>query len=112
MRAEKRAEIDAFRVRYARLRDTQWNGNGAYDAWVAAPINNARLLPFGLYDEYQSAFARVFAEAGGCWPAFFERVRELAKRSVHDREAAMRRLQADSNANAGQLPRERCGGAP
>jgi predicted aminopeptidase len=30
------------------MRDNQWAGDKRYDAWINAPLNNARLLPFGL----------------------------------------------------------------
>ena len=112
MRTAKRAEIDAFRMRYAQLRDAQWNGNRSYDAWVAAPINNARLLPFGLYDTYQPAFARLFADAGRCWPAFFARVRALAARTPAERTAELQRLGDAPVAASGQLADERCARPP
>lgn len=85
----KRREIEAFRQRYAHWRHTQWRGDHRYDAWVAAPINNARLLPFGLYDRWTGAFAALFAEAGRQWPAFYAEVRVLAKASPGSRTRAL-----------------------
>ena len=95
-RAGKAAEIDAFRRRYVELRDREWNGGHGYDAWVAAPINNASLVPFGLYDRWVGAFAMLYAQGGG-WDAFHARVRELA-RLDHDRRE--RRLAALEDAGA------------
>lgn len=92
MRQAKQAEIAAFRERYARLRDAQWNGNPRYDVWVKAPINNAKLVPFGLYDRWAPAFERLFGEAGGAWPTFHARVRQLGALPKAEREAALARL--------------------
>lgn len=86
LRRRKRDEIDAFRERYAHLRDQEWNGDGAYDAFVAAPINNASLVPFGLYDRWVGAFAALFARAGSDWPAFHARVRDLGRLPAAQRE--------------------------
>lgn len=77
--AGKRREIEAFRTRYARWRDRDWPNDHHYDAWVAQPINNARLLPFGLYDQWTPAFAVLFKRAERSWPAFYASVRALAK---------------------------------
>jgi predicted aminopeptidase len=89
-RAAKQAEIEGFRERYKRLRDT-WGGDHRYDRWVEAPINNARLAPFGLYDRWVPAFARLFADSGPDWTVFYTRVRELARLNKNERD---RRLEA------------------
>ncbi|WVM90869.1 aminopeptidase [Halopseudomonas pachastrellae] len=39
-------------ARYASLRDSEWGGDKRFDHWFAADLNNARLLPFGLYDQW------------------------------------------------------------
>jgi len=96
-RAAKRNEIERFRERYREVRDRDWAGNAGYDRWVDAPINNARLLPFGLYDRWVPAFSRIFAEAGGDWTAFYEHVRALAKLEKAERE---RQLESLTNAPA------------
>jgi predicted aminopeptidase len=89
MRAAKAREIEAFRERYRRLRDAEWGGETSYDAWVGKPINNARLVPFGLYDREVPAFARLFAYAGGDWPAFYGYVRGFARLSKDERAQAL-----------------------
>ena len=96
MEAGKQREIAVFRQRYAQWRDADWPGNHAYDAWVAKPINNARLLPFGLYDQWTPAFAVLFHESGGRWPAFYARVRALAQEPKAKRDAQMQALSAAS----------------
>lgn len=95
MRAAKQHEMAAFRTRYAALRDGEWSGDTRWNAWVAAPINNARLVPFGLYDRWTPAFARLFQQVNRDWPTFFARVKALAAQPRHEREGALQGL-ADS----------------
>ena len=92
MRAAKQREIDAFRLRYATLRDGPWQGDKRWDAWVAKPINNASLVPFGLYDRWVGAFAQLFTDAGQQWPEFFTRVKSLAQQPMTTREESLRML--------------------
>jgi predicted aminopeptidase len=92
----KQARIEAFRRRYARWRDTQRPGDHRYDAWVAAPINNARLLPFGLYDCWTGAFALLYERAGRRWPAFYAQVRRLAGEPQAQRDRTLDALTAGS----------------
>jgi predicted aminopeptidase len=88
----KQREIEGFRKRYAAWRDANWPNDHRYDKWVAQPINNATLLPFGLYDQWKPAFAVLFKQAGGQWPQFYDRVRALAKESKAKRENSLRAL--------------------
>lgn len=92
LEAGKQREIAAFRARYAQWRERQWPGDHRYDAWVAQPINNARLLPFGLYARWTPAFAALFARAGHSWSAFHASVRELAKQPKARRDSTLRAL--------------------
>ncbi|TCV93238.1 putative aminopeptidase [Luteibacter rhizovicinus] len=91
-RAGKANEIVDFRERYAVWRDTEGKGDRRYDRWVAAPINNARLLPFGLYDQWTASFARVFADAHGDWDVFFAEVRRLSKLKQAVRDEKLKAL--------------------
>ena len=100
MREAKAAEIDAFRRRYARERDALFGDDRGYDAWIAAPINNASLVPFGLYDERVDAFARLFAECGSDWRRFHEAVRTLAKRPRAERERRLSGLSPPTQPSA------------
>jgi predicted aminopeptidase len=89
MEVAKRGEMAAFRRRYEQWRDREWPGDHRYDSWVAKPINNARLLPFGLYDQWTPAFATLFARADANWPAFYASVRTLAREPKAKREQAL-----------------------
>lgn len=89
----KQEEIAAFRQRFAQWRGQTGTRAQAYDAWVAAPINNARLLPFGLYDQWTPAFADIFRQSQRQWPTFYQRVRALSRLSRAQREASLARLQ-------------------
>ena len=92
MEAGKQREIAAFRKRYAQWRECKWPNDHRYDAWVAQPINNARLLPFGLYDQWVPAFAVLFRRAEQDWPAFYASVRRLVAEPKANREIAMKAL--------------------
>lgn len=94
MRAAKQAEIERLRADYRSLRDTQWQGYKGYDAWMDGPINNAKLLPFGLYHKWVPAFAALYAQQNGGWPKFFEAARKLARLDPGPRTAALERLAA------------------
>lgn len=92
LQAAKDREIAQFRADYRAWQSAQWPNDHRYDAWVKAPINNARLLPFGLYDGWKSAFAALFEQSGKQWPMFYERVRALAKEPAGQRSAALKAL--------------------
>jgi predicted aminopeptidase len=85
-RAAKKAEIEGLRAHYAELRAGEWKDDRRYDSWVAAPINNASLVPFGLYDRWVGAFAELFRRDGGDWNAFHASVHALARLPVAERE--------------------------
>jgi predicted aminopeptidase len=87
---QKQAEFAAFRESYARWRNPQWADIQTYDAWMAAPLNNARLVPFGLYSRWVPAFAQLFTRSGGDWLGFYARVRAFAAATKPQRD---RRLQ-------------------
>lgn len=93
MRARKVEEFARLKAQYERLRDTAWNGDTRHDAFFEDDTpNNARLLPFGLYDEYVPAFAVLFERAGHDWPRFHDEVARLAKLDADARKAALDRL--------------------
>jgi len=98
LEAAKQAEIAAFRERYRQWREANWPDDHRYDAWVAAPINNARLLPFGLYDQWKPAFAALFRQSEGQWLVFYADVRRLAKLPKDERDRELRRLAAEPSA--------------
>lgn len=92
MRQRKAAEFERLRGQYRQLRDSQWAGDKRYDAWINAPMNNARLLPFGLYDQWVPAFAALFKQVGGDWVKFYAGVEKLGALPVGERKAALKAL--------------------
>ncbi len=92
MRERKAAEFERFRHDYRTMRDGQWAGDKRYDAWVNAPLNNARLLPFGLYDQWVPAFTALFRQVGGDWVRFYAEVEKLGGLPVVERKSALKLL--------------------
>ena len=89
MRAAKRAEFERLRHDYRVLRDNQWGGVGRFDAWVNGPMNNAKLLPFGLYDQWVPAFEVIFKQVGGNWTMFYQQVERLGGLPRSERKKAL-----------------------
>jgi predicted aminopeptidase len=78
VKRERKAQIFAdMRRHYRHLRDTQWHGHPGYDHWFDTPPNNAKLLPFGLYNRGVPAFAALFKRCGGDWTRFYAAVRKI-----------------------------------
>ncbi|MDP3814491.1 aminopeptidase [Pseudomonas sp.] len=92
MRAGKQAEFARLRAEYRSLRDREWGGQGRYDGWIAAPLNNAKLLPFGLYDRWVPAFAALFQQAEGDWPRFYREAEALGRLPAAQRKQVLTRL--------------------
>jgi predicted aminopeptidase len=76
---KKRLKAEEF----ARLR-------AEHGAIVPAEPNNAFLVSISVYTELVPAFERLLAETGGNLPAFYARVRELAKAEKKARDLALR----------------------
>ena len=93
MRRAKAAEFERLRSEYRQVRDSQWGGDKRYDAWVNQPMNNARLLPFGLYDQWVPAFAALFRQEGENWLKFYAAVERMGQLPVAQRKAALRQLE-------------------
>lgn len=62
-------------------------GNDPWRSWIEAPINNARLVPLGLYDAGVPAFAALFETVGGDWNAFHDQARLKARLPAAQRRA-------------------------
>ncbi|MBA1275763.1 aminopeptidase [Stutzerimonas azotifigens] len=92
MRQAKAEEFERLRRLYRERRDRQWGGVGRFDRWIEQPLNNARLLPFGLYDRWVPAFAGLFEQVDRDWPRFYVRVAELGQLPADEREAALEAL--------------------
>ncbi|NIF19179.1 aminopeptidase [Pantoea sp. Cy-639] len=93
-RKAKQAEFERLRREYREVRDRDWQGDRRFDVWMFAPMNNAKLLPFGLYDQWVPAFSQLFKEAGGDWRQFYQRVEALGRLPIEQRKAALGRLMA------------------
>ncbi|MFJ4260632.1 aminopeptidase [Pseudomonas monteilii] len=91
-RQAKQVEFERLRREYRQVRDGQWGGDKRYDGWVYGPLNNAKLLPFGLYDQWVPAFAALFREVGGDWGRFYERVEQLGRLPIAERKVALQGL--------------------
>ncbi|MDB5985320.1 MAG: aminopeptidase [Nevskia sp.] len=98
MRAAKQAEIARLRADYRALRDTQWQGYSGYDAWVNADINNARLLPFGLYHGWVPAFTALYSQQHKDWAGFFAAAKVLARKTPTQRQQALEQLSKSGEA--------------
>lgn len=92
MRIAKQAEFERLRRDYRSLRQREWGGQGRYDAWIESPLNNAKLLPFGLYDQWVPAFATLFDREDRDWRAFYAAVAALGRLPQADRRAALESL--------------------
>jgi predicted aminopeptidase len=71
-------QVIALRESYAALRE-QWGGHAPFDAWFAQDINNAHLASIATYFVCVPGFERELKAVDGNLPAFYRRVRELAK---------------------------------
>lgn len=94
LRRLKQAEFMRLRQDYRTMRDGAWGGDRRFDRWFAQPLNNATLLPFGLYDRWVPAFSAIFEQCDGDWIRFHRRVAELARLSSDEREARLFEAQA------------------
>jgi predicted aminopeptidase len=91
-RLAKAERFDRLRADYRTMRDTQWEGDRRFDGWMEGELNNASLLPFGLYDQWVPAFAELFRSVGDDWARFHERVAELGRSPAAERESTLRQL--------------------
>jgi predicted aminopeptidase len=86
MRERKRETFEELREAYAALK-AQWGGHAPFDAWFAADVNNAHLASIATYFTCVPGFERELKAVGGNLPAFYLRVRELAKLDQRQRDA-------------------------
>jgi len=78
MRADKRKAFAELRAEFAALRDS-WGGHAPYEAWFDQDINNAHLASVATYFVCVPGFERELRAVNGDLPAFYRRVRQLAK---------------------------------
>lgn len=87
-RARKQAAFAQLRADYATLRQG-WEGKAPFDEWFEGTINNASLASVATYFRCVPGFQRELAAVHGDLPAFFRRVRELARRAQAARDAQL-----------------------
>ena len=95
LRQAKAHTFAQLRAEYRRLREAGQMAN--FDTFMAAPLNNASLLPFALYDQWVPAFARLFAEVDGDWSVFHEAVRRLGDQPAEQRRSRLEALLKEAN---------------
>jgi predicted aminopeptidase len=88
MLRRKAQVFEALRVEYLRLR-TGWGGHAPFDDWFDGEVNNADLASVATYYDCVPGFRRELAAAGGSLPAFYARVRDLAKLDQTQRDALL-----------------------
>src|SRR3546814_4664963 len=82
------------------MRISDWSSDvcssdlGWYDPFFGAPLNNARLLPFGLYDDQIPAFEELFAESGRDWRRFFDAASRRAALGAEQRKIKLQQIKA------------------
>jgi predicted aminopeptidase len=89
MRVAKVQELARLRTDYRSWRNQRWQGNSRFDGWFDGELNNARLLPFGLYDQWVPGFAMLYELAGRDWPTFYQEVERIGRLSKVERERAL-----------------------
>jgi predicted aminopeptidase len=92
MRARKADEIERLRQDYRTLRDGEWGGFSGYDRWFGTEINNAKLLPVGLYHQWVPAFEALFEQSGRDWRAFHAAVEDLGRLNADARQQRLETL--------------------
>jgi predicted aminopeptidase len=98
-KALKSKAMQDFRAAYAELK-ASWGGYSGYDAWVSQ-ANNAAFGAQAAYDELVPGFEVLFEREGRDWPAFYDAVRQLAKRPKEERAQHLKQLAAEQH----KLPR-------
>ncbi|MET0937038.1 MAG: aminopeptidase [Luteibacter sp.] len=91
-RVAKAEAFEDFRGRYVVWRAGVAHGDRRYDRWMAKPLNNATLLPFGLYDTWTASFGTLFEASGRSWPTFFAKVQALGDLAPDERTRQLEAL--------------------
>lgn len=96
-RAGKQLVFDALQTDMRQLVEAAQAGLG-YLRFFATRMNNAKLLPFGLYHQWRPAFAVLFAQQGHDWQRFHAAVKTLSKLDATSRAKQLQALQAQADA--------------
>lgn len=92
LRRAKADAIAAFRERHRERRRGAWADDARYDAWIEAPINNAKIAAVGVYGQWIEAFATMYRDAGQDWQRFHDDVEALSKLDKAQRDAKLTAL--------------------
>ena len=90
--AKRKAKESAFsrlQMDYQQWKSDCWDNSPRFDGWFAEALNNASLLPFGLYDQWVPAFAMLFEQTGRDWQAFYQAVERMENVTSTEREHLM-----------------------
>lgn len=96
MREQKAQAFAQLRRDYQALREREWNGDRDYEGWFQRDLNNASLLPVGLYDEWVPAFSALYTQAGRDWTRFHDACAELGRLDAVQRKQRLAELQASA----------------
>ncbi len=88
-RSRKRGILDQLSLQAGALIED--SGIGLRN-WLAAPLNNARLVSLGLYEGGQNAFSHIFADCKGNLQCFYATAESLAALSFEDRKRRLESL--------------------
>lgn len=90
--AKRKAKETAFtrlQTDYKQWKTECWENSPRFDGWFAQKLNNASLLPFGLYDQWVPAFAMLFEQTEKDWQAFYQAVEQMGDLTPAGREQAL-----------------------
>lgn len=108
MREEKQAIFKRLQQKYRALRNGEWQGDSRYDRWLQEPLNNARFLPFELYEQQIPAFHALYLGTEGDWPAFYRQVATLSALPYEQRKLYMQLLKTRPQKALSRLRRLSC----
>ena len=98
-RRAKQEIVAAMKTAYESAKQGE-PGLSGYDRWFAQQPNNAAIAAVGLYTDRVPAFRELLHEANDDLPTFYQRVRELAAKPRHQRDAALDALAKRAAASA------------
>ena len=93
LRQRKQAVFERLQARYRVLRE-EWGGYSGYDAWMARPLNNARLASQRTYARWVPALDRLWQEEAGDWERVHVRMEQLANLSGEQRRQVLMDLES------------------
>ncbi|MBP8925263.1 MAG: aminopeptidase [Pseudomonadales bacterium] len=88
MRERKERVFEDLRKEYAR-ESASWPAHLRFDAWMGAPLNNARLASLANYQRWVSAFEQLLLEREGDLPSFYAAAQTLSRLPVAQRETRL-----------------------